>query len=250
MTTKDLIWVAGILIAMGSTWGMTSQRINAMEKDMDRMETAIIMLSKMDSRVAVIESEVKNINKKLDDMKNQGPLGERMYGILSLIGKKFGKDAMRRVLAIAQNFPDDRFVRSMRSPMATDQSRLGAAEGLLTNASKYLTADNNPTPYTGIMSMLRGKINNDRVTKDLINYYRVNPEEYSKINEAGRTYWGEFGGERYIDELAQNAIAQMAKTNFRQRGLTDYEKYMVALARQRRMGMKKNENVIPFTKQD
>ena len=48
---------------------MTSQRINAMEKDMDRMETAIIMLSKMDSRVAVIESEVKNINKKLDDMK-------------------------------------------------------------------------------------------------------------------------------------------------------------------------------------
>ena len=53
----------------GSTWGMTSQRINAMEKDMDRMETAIIMLSKMDSRVAVIESEVKNINKKLDDMK-------------------------------------------------------------------------------------------------------------------------------------------------------------------------------------
>ena len=69
MTTKDLIWIAGILIAMGSTWCMTSQRINAMEKDMDRMETAIIMLSKMDSRVAVIESEVKNINKKLDDMK-------------------------------------------------------------------------------------------------------------------------------------------------------------------------------------
>tara|TARA_R100001443_G_scaffold79568_2_gene86680 strand:- start:707 stop:919 length:213 start_codon:yes stop_codon:yes gene_type:complete len=68
MTTKDLIWVAGILIAMGSTWGMTAQRINAMEKDVDRMETAIIMLSKMDSRVAVIESEVKNINKKLDKM--------------------------------------------------------------------------------------------------------------------------------------------------------------------------------------
>ena len=39
-----------------------------MEKDVDRMETAIIMLSKMDSRVAVIESEVKNINKKLDEM--------------------------------------------------------------------------------------------------------------------------------------------------------------------------------------
>ena len=50
-----------------------------------------------------------------------------MYGILSLIGKKFGKDAMRRVLAITQNFPDDRFVRSMKNPNITDSSRLGAA---------------------------------------------------------------------------------------------------------------------------
>ena len=173
-----------------------------------------------------------------------------MYGILSLIGKKYGKDAMRRVLAVAQNFPDDRFVRSMRSPMATDQSRLGAAEGIMQNASKYFTADNNPTPYSGIMSTLRAKINNDNVTKDLINYYRANPDEYNKINQAGRTYWGEFGGEQYIEDLAQNAIAQMAKRNFRQRGLTDYEKYMIALARQRRRDARKNNNVIPFPKQD
>jgi len=173
-----------------------------------------------------------------------------MYGILSLIGKKYGKDAMRRVLAVAQNFPDDRFVRSMRSPMATDQSRLGAAEGIMQNASKYLTADNNPTPYSGIMSTLRAKINNDNVTKDLINYYRANPDEYNKINQAGRTYWGEYGGDRYIDDLAQNAIASMAKRNFAQRGLTDYEKYMIALARQRRQSMAKNQNVIPFPKQD
>ena len=173
-----------------------------------------------------------------------------MYGILSLIGKKYGKDAMRRVLAVAQNFPDDRFVRSMRSPMATDQSRLGAAEGIMQNASKYLTADNNPTPYSGIMSTLRAKINNDNVTKDLINYYRANPDEYNKINQAGRTYWGEYGGDRYIDDLAQNAIANMAKRNFAQRGLTDYEKYMIALARQRRQSMAKNQNVIPFPKQD
>ena len=157
---------------------------------------------------------------------------------------------MRRVLAVAQNFPDDRFVRSMRSPMATDQSRLGAAEGIMQIASKYLTADNNPTPYSGIMSTLRAKINNDNVTKDLINYYRANPDEYNKINQAGRTYWGEYGGDRYIDDLAQNAIANMAKRNFAQRGLTDYEKYMIALARQRRQSMAKNRNVIPFPKQD
>ena len=68
MSIKDVIWVAGILIAMGATLGMTSQRINAMEKDMDRIEEALIMFTKMDSRIAVIETEVKNINKKLDDM--------------------------------------------------------------------------------------------------------------------------------------------------------------------------------------
>ena len=68
MTTKDLIWIAGILIAMGATWGMTSQRVTAMEQDMDRIEQALIMFTKMDSRIAVIETEVKNINKKLDTM--------------------------------------------------------------------------------------------------------------------------------------------------------------------------------------
>ena len=66
---KDIVWVAGILIMMGATWGMTSQRINAMEKDIDRMETAIILFTKMESRIAVIETEVKHINSKLDDMK-------------------------------------------------------------------------------------------------------------------------------------------------------------------------------------
>ena len=157
---------------------------------------------------------------------------------------------MRRVLAITQNFPDDRHVMVLKNPNFADRSRLATAEGLMENASKYLTADNNPTPYTGIMSMLRSKLNNDRVTKDLINYYRANPEEYAKINEAGRTYWGEFGGEQYIEDLATNAIGQMAKRNFRQRGLTDYEKYMVALARQRRRDARKNNNVIPFPKQD
>ena len=70
MTTKDLIWIAGILIAMGATWGITSQRVTAMEQDMDRIEQAVIMFTKMDSRIAVIETEVKNINKKLDNMKN------------------------------------------------------------------------------------------------------------------------------------------------------------------------------------
>ena len=39
---RDAMWIVGIFIALGATWGMTSQRINAMER------------------------EIKNINKKLD----------------------------------------------------------------------------------------------------------------------------------------------------------------------------------------
>ena len=178
-----------------------------------------------------------------------------MYGILSLIGKKYGKNAMRRVLAIAQQYPDDRFVRTLKNQTmyerwyphgVSESSRIGAAEGLLRNASKYITPENKATPYSGVMQKMKAKINSERTTKDLINWYRANPDEYAKMNEAGRTYWGEFGGERYIDELASNAIAQMSKRNLRQRGLTDYEKYMVTLARQRRQKAKEGAEIIPF----
>ena len=68
MSIRDAIWIIGIFVALGATWGMTSQRVSAMEKDMDRIEEALIIFTKMDSRIAVIETEVKNINKKLDDM--------------------------------------------------------------------------------------------------------------------------------------------------------------------------------------
>jgi len=66
---KDSIWLIGVLLTLGGTWGMTSQRISAMEKDVDRLANAIILFTKMESRIAVIETEVKNINKKLDEMK-------------------------------------------------------------------------------------------------------------------------------------------------------------------------------------
>ena len=66
MSFKDVIWSVGIILARGVTWGMTSQRVTAMEKDVDRLEEALILFTKMESRIAVIETEVKNINKKLD----------------------------------------------------------------------------------------------------------------------------------------------------------------------------------------
>ena len=68
MSFKDIIWSVGIIVALGVTWGMTSQRVTAMEKDVDRLEEALILFTKMESRIAVIETEVKNINKKLDRM--------------------------------------------------------------------------------------------------------------------------------------------------------------------------------------
>ena len=42
MSFKDTAWFIGIILALGIIWGMTSQRINAMEKDMDTLEDAII----------------------------------------------------------------------------------------------------------------------------------------------------------------------------------------------------------------
>ena len=66
MSLRDTVWIVGIILALGVTWGMTSQRISAMETDMDRMEQAIQLFTKIESRIAVIEGEVKNINKKLD----------------------------------------------------------------------------------------------------------------------------------------------------------------------------------------
>ncbi len=66
---KDSVWIIGVILALGMTWGMTSQRISAMEKDVDRLEAALILFTKMESRIAVIETEVKNINKKLDNIK-------------------------------------------------------------------------------------------------------------------------------------------------------------------------------------
>ena len=64
---KDTTWFIGIILALGVTWGMTSQRISAMEKDVDRMEEALITFTKLEVRLAVIEAEIKNINKKLNN---------------------------------------------------------------------------------------------------------------------------------------------------------------------------------------
>ncbi len=67
MNLKDTVWFVGVVLALGITWGMTSQRISAMKNDIDRIEEALVMFTKMEVRLAVIESEIKDINKKLGD---------------------------------------------------------------------------------------------------------------------------------------------------------------------------------------
>ena len=68
-SVKDTIWLIGVAGAMFISWGMMSQRVSAMEKDMDRMEMALTTFMKIESRIAVIEVEIKNMNKKLDKIK-------------------------------------------------------------------------------------------------------------------------------------------------------------------------------------
>jgi len=67
VNVKDYIAVIGSLVALGIAWGMTNQKVYAMEKDMDRMEQALMMFTQIEIRIAVMETELKNINKKLDD---------------------------------------------------------------------------------------------------------------------------------------------------------------------------------------
>lgn len=67
MNVKDYVAVIASLVALGIAWGMTNQKVYAMEKDMDRMEQALMMFTQIEVRIAVMETELKNINKKLDD---------------------------------------------------------------------------------------------------------------------------------------------------------------------------------------
>ena len=68
-SVKDTIWLIGVAGAMFISWGMMRQRLTAMERDMERMETALTTFMKIESRIAVIQVEIKNMNKKLDNIK-------------------------------------------------------------------------------------------------------------------------------------------------------------------------------------
>ena len=68
-SVKDTVWLIGVAAAIFLSWGMMSQRVTAMEKDVDRMESVLTTLVKIEVRIAVIETELKNLNAKLDAKK-------------------------------------------------------------------------------------------------------------------------------------------------------------------------------------
>ena len=67
-SVKDTVWLLGVAAALFISWGMMSQRVTAMERDMDRMETALTTFMKIESRIAVIEVEIKNINSEIEEL--------------------------------------------------------------------------------------------------------------------------------------------------------------------------------------
>ena len=59
MNIKDTIWLIGVVVALGVTWGMTSQKVWAMEKNIDRLEKSLQLLIKIETR---IDSSCPTIN--------------------------------------------------------------------------------------------------------------------------------------------------------------------------------------------
>ena len=61
LSTRDWIWVIVIAAGIASTYGMLARRVRALEsqiKDLDML--------RIDARLAVIEEQVIQINRKLD----------------------------------------------------------------------------------------------------------------------------------------------------------------------------------------
>lgn len=69
MNFKDTLWFIGIVAALFTTWGMMSQRVTALETDVSQLEQAVQTFTKMETRLAVIETEMKNMNSKLDEIR-------------------------------------------------------------------------------------------------------------------------------------------------------------------------------------
>ena len=141
---------------------------------------------------------------------------------------------MRRVLEIIKKYPEARPVKNLKNPIFDEQSRLNNAINLAEGSERWLD------PYPGtFMNYVRHKVPNRKMFKDMANYYRLNPEKMKVMNE-----WHQEMGSKgqwsqgFMDSMIKNDITEMAKTNFTLRQLTDQEKYLLAVAKQRRQKKK------------
>ena len=170
---------------------------------------------------------------------------------------------MRRVLEITKKYPDARPVKILRNEGApsrwyeggrqgsrggfSDESRLAQAVQLAEGSDRYL----NPYPGT-FMNYVRHKVKNRQMFGDLANWYRLNPEKMRVMNEwhqeMGSKGWWAQG---FMDNMIKGDIAEMAKTNFTLRQLTNQEKYLLAVAKQRRQqALQEQAKILPFRRRD
>ena len=56
--SKDAIWLAGIVLSFGVTWGMWSERLNAIQKQADAV-------AQMQQDIAVIKTQIVAIDDKM-----------------------------------------------------------------------------------------------------------------------------------------------------------------------------------------
>tara|TARA_Y100000114_G_scaffold79501_1_gene73210 strand:+ start:611 stop:838 length:228 start_codon:yes stop_codon:yes gene_type:complete len=59
--SKDAIWLAGIVLSFGITWGMWSERLNAVEQKANSV-------AKMQQDIAVIKSQLQSMDDKMSWM--------------------------------------------------------------------------------------------------------------------------------------------------------------------------------------
>tara|TARA_R110001606_G_C15274643_1_gene639895 strand:+ start:262 stop:489 length:228 start_codon:yes stop_codon:yes gene_type:complete len=56
--TKDMLWLAGLVLSFGVTWGMWSERLNAVEKKANSV-------TEMQQDIAVIKVQLQSMDDKM-----------------------------------------------------------------------------------------------------------------------------------------------------------------------------------------
>ena len=56
--TKDMLWLAGLVLSFGVTWGMWSERLNAVEKKANSV-------AEMQQDIAVIKVKLQSMDDKM-----------------------------------------------------------------------------------------------------------------------------------------------------------------------------------------